>query len=35
MTYTIRMMTGAVLAWIDRTFGGMSSRVYHRNRYQR
>ena len=24
MTYTIRMMTGAVLAWIDRTFGGMS-----------
>ncbi len=29
MTYTIRIMTGAVLAWIDRTFGGMSYRKYH------
>ena len=29
MTYAIRIITGLVLAWIDRTFGGMSYRKYH------
>ena len=32
MTYTIRIFTGAVLAWIDRTFGGMSYRKYHQQK---
>lgn len=32
MMFTIRILTGALLAWIERTFECMSARKYHNER---